>query len=316
MEQKIKLGISSCLLGEKVRYDGGHKLDHYLKYTLGQFVEWTPVCPEVECGLPVPREAMRLTGTPDAPHLVTRRTGIDYTRQMQQWVQGRLGELEKDDLCGFIFKSRSPSSGMRGVKVYNPSGIPSTSGVGIFARAYMEHFPLMPVEDDGRLNDPHLRENFIERIFVFKRWKELVRNAGRIRDLVDFHSDHKLLILSHSPRHYSALGRHVANAKKYQRESLQDDYLKILMDGLKLLATVKKNTNVLSHMMGYFKKQLQPDEKKEMGEVLEEYHRGLVPLVVPIVLVRHYVRKYDEPYLKRQYFLNPHPVELMLRNHV
>jgi uncharacterized protein YbgA (DUF1722 family)/uncharacterized protein YbbK (DUF523 family) len=316
MDQKIKLGISSCLLGEKVRYDGGHKLDHYLKDTLGQFVEWTPVCPEVECGLSVPREAMHLTGTHDSPRLVTRKTRTDYTDLMQHWARGRLEELEKEELCGFIFKSRSPSSGMRGVKVYNPSGIPSTSGVGIFAREYMEHFPLVPVEDDGRLNDPDLRENFIERIFVFKRWKGLVRKRGRIRDLVDFHSDHKLLILSHSPRHYSALGRLVANAKDYQKESLQSDYLKILMEGLKLLATVKKNTNVLHHMMGYFKKQLQHDEKKEMIEVIEEYHRGLVPLVVPIVLVRHYARKYDEPYLKRQYFLNPHPVELMLRNHV
>ena len=313
---RIRLGISSCLLGENVRYDGGHKLDHYLRDTLGQFVEWTPVCPEVECGLSIPREAMHLTGTPDTPRLVTRKTGIDYTGQMQQWAMVRTVELEKHDLCGFIFKSRSPSSGMRGVKVYNPSGMVSNSGVGIFAREYMEHFPLIPVEDEGRLNDPDLRENFIERVFVFKRWKELVSRRGRIRDLVDFHSDHKLLLLSHSPRQYSALGRLVANAKEHTIESLQDYYLKMLMEGLKLLATVKKNTNVLLHVMGYFKKQLQSDEKKELGEVIEEYHRGLVPLVVPLVLLRHYVRKYDEPYLKRQYFLNPHPTELMLRNHV
>lgn len=313
---KIRLGISSCLLGENVRYDGGHKLDHYLRDTLGQFVEWTPVCPEVECGLSIPREVMHLTGTPDAPRLVTRKTGIDYTGRMQQWAMVRTVELEKDDLCGFIFKSRSPSSGMRGVKVYNPSGMVSNSGVGIFARAYMEHFSLMPVEDEGRLNDPDLRENFIERVFVFKRWKELVSRRGRIRDLVDFHSDHKLLLLSHSPRQYSALGRLVANAKEHTIESLQDDYLKMLMEGLKLVATVKKNTNVLHHVMGYFKKQLQSDEKKELGEVIEEYHRGFVPLVLPLVLLRHYVRKYDEPYLKRQYFLNPHPTELMLRNHV
>ncbi len=316
MEQKIKMGISSCLLGEKVRYDGGHKLDHYLKDTLGQFVEWTPVCPEVECGLSVPREAMRLTGTPDVPRLVTSRTGIDYTGRMQQWAGHRLKELEKDDLCGFIFKSRSPSSGMRWVKVYKPSGIPAASGVGVFARAYMEHFPLIPVEDDGRLNDPAIRENFIERIFVFRRWKELVGKAGGIRDLVDFHSDHKLLLLSHSPQHYSALGRLVANAKEYSMERLQSDYMKILMDGLKRLSTVKKNTNVLHHIMGYFKKQLQPDEKRELVEVIEEYHRGLIPLIVPIVLLKHYVRIYDKPYLKRQYFLNSHPVELMLRNHV
>jgi len=180
----------------------------------------------------------------------------------------------------------------------------------------MEIFPLIPVEDDGRLHDPELRENFIERVFVFRRWKELVEKGGRISDLVDFHSDHKLLILSHSPRHYSLLGRIVANAKGYQRERLSNDYVTILMDGLRLLATVKKNTNVLQHMMGYFKNELQPDEKKEMREVIEDYHRGLIPLVVPIVLLRHYVRNYDESYLKRQYYLNPHPAELMLRNHV
>jgi uncharacterized protein YbbK (DUF523 family) len=173
MDQKIKLGISSCLLGEKVRHDGGHKLDHYLKDTLGQFVDWTPVCPEVECGLSVPREAMHLTGTPDAPRLVTVRTGSDYTDQMQLWARHRLTELEEEGLCGFILKSRSPSSGMRGVKVYNTSGTPSTFGVGIFARAFMEHFPLMPVEDEDRLHDFPLREIFVEKIFVFKGWRDL-----------------------------------------------------------------------------------------------------------------------------------------------
>jgi len=316
MEQKIKLGISSCLLGERVRYDGGHKLDHLIKETLGRFVDWTPVCPEVECGLPVPRKAMRLTGTPDAPRLVTIETGIDHTDRMLEWARSRTAELEKEELCGFIFKSRSPSSGMRGVKVYNSSGVPLHSGVGLFARAYMEHFPLVPVEDEGRLQDPALRENFIERIFVFKRWKELVQRSGRINDLVEFHSDHKLLILSHSPKHYSFLGRLVANAKEYRIESLQNEYFATLMEGLKLLATVKKNTNVLQHMAGYLKKRLQPGEKKEMLEVIDEYYRGLVPLFVPLVLLRHYVRKYGEQYLARQYYLNPHPVELMLRNHV
>jgi uncharacterized protein YbgA (DUF1722 family)/uncharacterized protein YbbK (DUF523 family) len=316
MDQKIKLGISSCLLGEKVRYNGGHKLDHYLKDTLGQFVEWTPVCPEVECGLSVPREAMHLTGSPDAPRLVTRKTGIDYTGQMQQWARERMAELERDDLCGFIFKSRSPSSGMRGVKVYNTSGIPGTSGVGIFARAYMERFPLIPVEDDGRLNDSHLRENFIERVFVYRRWQEYIMTDRSMKGLVSFHTDHKLLLLSHSTRHYTCLGRLVADTKNRRPSALHSEYVRTLMDGLRLIATVKKNTNVLQHMIGYFKNQLAPDEKRELAEVIDEYHRGLVPLVVPIVLVRHYVRKYDEPYMKRQHFLNPHPVELMLRNHV
>ena len=315
LDQKIRLGISSCLLGEQVRYDGGHKLDHYLKDTLGRFVEWTPVCPEVECGLPVPREAMRLIGAPDAPRLVTSKTGIDYTTIMQQWAASRIKELIQKDLCGFIFKSRSPSSGMRRVKVYNASGIPVNSGVGIFARAYMEIFPLVPVEDEVRLQDAALRENFIERIFIFKRWKECVEKSDLIRDLVDFHSEHKFLILSHSTKHYSLLGRIVANAKAHQTKSLRKEYLTVLMEGLRLMATVKKNTNVLQHMTGYFKKQLRPDEKKELLEMIEAYHRELVPLVMPIVLLRHYVHRYGQPYLSRQYYLYPHPVELMMRNH-
>ncbi|MBA4371724.1 MAG: DUF1722 domain-containing protein [Thermodesulfovibrio sp.] len=324
METAIKVGISACLLGEKVRYDGGHKLDHFLKDTLGQFVEWIPVCPEVECGLPVPREAMRLTGDPDRPRLVTVRTGIDHTDRMKRWAEDRLIKLCQEDLCGFIFKSRSPSSGMRGVKVYGISGdvsggaagIPSRAGVGLFAEAFMKHFRMMPVEDEGRLNDPSLRENFIERIFIFKRWKSFLQYDGSLKGLVDFHADHKLSILSHSTRHYTDLGRLVAHAREYKTDILHEKYLVLLMEGLKLLATSRKNTNVLQHMMGYFKKQLTPPEKNELMEVIGDYHNGLLPLIVPIVLIRHYVQKYDEPYLKRQYYLHPHPTELSLRNHV
>jgi uncharacterized protein YbgA (DUF1722 family)/uncharacterized protein YbbK (DUF523 family) len=313
---KVKLGISACLLGEKVRYDGGHQLDHFLTDTLGKFVEWVPVCPEVEYGLPVPREAMRLVGDPESPRLMTIRTGVDHTEGMVRWAQGRLRELEKEDLCGFIFKSRSPSSGMRGVKVYTPSGMPSTRGIGIFAGEFMKRLPLMPVEDDGRMHDPVLRENFIERIFVFQRWREFKGRGGALRDLISFHSDHKLLILSHSPKHYAALGRLVAEGKKFKPDTLHGEYLTTLMEGLKAIATTKKNTNVLTHIVGYFKQRLPQDERKELLDVIETYHMGLVPLIVPIVMLKHYVRKYNEPYLARQYYLTPHPAELMLRNHV
>jgi uncharacterized protein YbgA (DUF1722 family)/uncharacterized protein YbbK (DUF523 family) len=316
MENKIKLGISSCLLGEKVRYDGGHKLDHYLKETLGQYVDWLPVCPEVEYGLPVPREAMHLAATAEGIRLVTSRTGVDHTYGMSRWAGQRLNELLKEGLCGFIFKSRSPSSGMRGVKVYNPSGIPAHKGVGIFAGAFMKRFPLMPVEDDGRLQDPALRENFIERVFVFRRWREFQGSKAKIKDLVSFHTDHKLLVLSHSTRHYRTLGSMVADAKKFQPEKLHSEYLCNLMEGLKLLSTTKKNTNVLHHIMGYFKKMISSEEKQELLEVIENYHKGLVPLIVPVTLIKHYVRKSGEQYLARQHYLNPHPVELMLRNHV
>jgi len=313
--EKIKIGVSSCLHGEQVSYDAGHQLDRYITDTLGLYFEWEPVCPEVEYGLPIPREPMRLVGDPNSPRLKTIRTGVDHTEGMLKWAEKRLGELEKKELCGFIFKSRSPSSGMEGVKVYTVSGMPSQRGVGIFGRAFKQKFPVTPVIDDGRLHDPGLRENFIERVFVYSRWKEFIERGGLIRDLLAFHTEHKLLILSHSPKHFSALGQLVAKSKQYKPEDLKVEYIRLLMEGLRLIATVKKNTNVLQHIIGYFKNRLSSDDKKELLEVIENYHKGYLPLIVPVLLVRHYVWKFDEPYLKRQYYLNPHPMELMLRNH-
>jgi uncharacterized protein YbgA (DUF1722 family)/uncharacterized protein YbbK (DUF523 family) len=313
--EKIKMGISKCLLGENVRYDGGHQHDRYLTDTLGNYFDYVPVCPEVEYGLPIPREAMRLVGTPASARLVTIKTGSDHTDGMLKWANGRLKELETEDLCGFIFKSKSPSSGMAAVKVYGPSGMPVHKGIGIFAGSFMMSFPILPVEEDGRLHDPLLRENFIERVFVYKRWQELLKNGKSIRKLIDFHTDHKLLVLSHSPKHYSILGKLVAAAKNYKGD-IYGEYVKNLMEGLRLIATTKKHTNVLHHIMGYFKKQLTSDEKQELLEVIENYYKQLVPLIVPITLITHYIRKYGEPYLERQHYLHPHPMELMLRNHV
>jgi uncharacterized protein YbgA (DUF1722 family)/uncharacterized protein YbbK (DUF523 family) len=313
---KIKMGISRCLLGENVRYDGGHQHDRYLTDTLGNYFEYIPVCPEVEYGLPIPREALRLVGKPENARLVTIKTGIDHTDGMLEWASGKLKELEKESLCGFIFKSKSPSSGMQAVKVYGPSGMPVHKGVGIFAGAFIKRFPLLPVEEDGRLHDLALRENFIERVFVYKRWQDLQKKGKTIKNLIDFHTNHKLLVMSHSPKHYSVLGKLVANAKAYKGDGLYEKYILTLMEGLRLIATVKKQTNVLQHIMGYFKKQLSADEKKELLEIIDNYHRQLVPLIVPITLLTHYVRKYCDTYLERQHYLHPHPVELMLRNHV
>jgi len=313
--EKIRIGISSCLLGEKVRYNGGHKLDRFLCDTLGQFVDYVPVCPEVECGLPVPRESMHLEGDPEAPRLITTRTRRDLTGQMVTWAKHRVKELEQEHLCGFIFKSRSPSSGMERVKIYDENKIPRKSGSGIFAGIFMNHFPLLPVEEEGRLHDAVLRENFIERIFIFRRWQQMT--AGRLKrgDLVDYHSRHKLAIMSHSPKHLKQLGPLVAAAKSMPLKEVFAQYLAILQDALKLRATVRKNTNVLQHMMGYFKKVLGRDEKAELLDVIGCYHSGLVPLIVPLTLFNHYVRKYKEPYLAIQTYLNPHPIELKLRNH-
>ena len=315
MQNRICIGLSTCLLGENVRFDGGHKRDRFVTDTLGQFLEFVPVCPEMECGLGVPRESMRLVGKPESPRLVTNRTKIDHTERMITWARKRVQELEKKDLCGFIFKSRSPSSGMERVRVYNEKGIPEKKGVGMFARIFMEHFPLVPVEEDGRLDDIRLRENFIERIFALKRWRDLLdekRSRGR---LVAFHTQHKLLILSHSQKHSRILGKLVAAAKSISPKQLYPQYQALFMEALKLKTTVKKNINVLQHMMGYFKKQLSADEKHELLETFDQYREGYIPLIVPLTLIKHYVRKYDQPYLKQQVYLNPHPIELKLRNH-
>jgi uncharacterized protein YbgA (DUF1722 family)/uncharacterized protein YbbK (DUF523 family) len=316
MEGRVRLGISSCLLGNAVRWNSGHKLDRYLTRTLGQFVDYVPVCPEVEAGFGVPRESMRLVGDPETPRLVTFKTKTDKTDQMLRWARKRVKELEKADLHGFIFKSDSPSSGMIRVKVYTEKGMPVKKGVGMFAREFMDHFPLIPAEDDGRLHDPKIRENFIERIFSLRRWRQTVDNGRNMGNLVDFHTRNKLLILSHSPKHYKEMGKLVAEGKRMPMKDLYAQYETALMEALTFKTTPKKNLNVLQHLMGYFKKQLSRDEKQELLDVFERYRQEFVPLVVPLTLINHFVRKYDQPYLKSQTYLNPHPVQLKLRTHV
>ncbi len=311
----IKVGVSSCLLGEKVRYDGGHKHDHYITDTLGRFFTFVPVCPEVGCGLPVPREAMRLEGDPENPRLVTVKTGIDLTGQMQDYCRCVVAQLESEDLCGFIFKKNSPSSGLFRVKVYN-RGVPARSGRGLFAGAVVKRVPLLPVEEEGRLYDMNIRENFIERVFAFRRWKDFLAESGTLGGLVEFHTGHKLQIMAHSPQIYREMGKLVADGKNMDRPRLLEHYRELFMRALALHATPRKNSDVLMHIMGYFKRELTHGEKEELLEVIRLYHDRLVPLVVPVTLLRHYVNKYDREYLKRQYYLNPHPMELMLRNHV
>jgi len=314
-DDAIKIGISTCLLGENVRYDGGHKHDPLITQTLGPYVTFVGVCPELECGLGVPREAMRLVGDPASPRLMTVRTLMDHTGRMLDWAGARVRELEKEDLCGFIFKSRSPSSGMMRVKVYAQNGMPVKTGVGLFARTFMEHFPRIPVEEDGRLHDAALRENFIERIFTLKRWRRLLDHGRAAGALVDFHTRHKLLILSHSPEHYRQMGKTGRRSARLPPNALFDRYEELLMAALSLKATVRKHINVLQHVLGYFKKDLSAGEKQEMLEVLDDYGKGHVPLIVPITLVNHYVRKYSQTYLQQQTYLRPHPLALKLRNH-
>jgi len=315
MDNRIKIGVSQCLLGENVRWNGGHARSRFITDTLSHYVDFVPVCPEVEAGFPVPRETFRLVGDPENPRLITTRTKVDHTEKMVRWAHQRVENLESENLCGFIFKKDSPNSGLLRVKVYNDKGMPVKKGVGLFARAFTEKFPRIPVEEEGRLNDPNLRENFIEQIFTLKRWRETLKRNKSVGNLVDFHTRHKLLILSHSQTHYRALGKLVAQGKSLPMETLYDHYEQQLLESLNLKATVKKNSNVLLHLLGYFKKELSSDEKQEVLEIIDRYREGTVPLVVPITLINHFVRKYQQPYLLQQVYLNPHPLELKLRNH-
>jgi uncharacterized protein YbgA (DUF1722 family)/uncharacterized protein YbbK (DUF523 family) len=315
MENRIRIGVSACLLGQAVRFDGSHKHDRYITGILGEYFEFVPVCPEVEAGFPIPRETFRLVGDPDNPRFMTTRSRVDYTERMAAWAERRVRELERENLCGFIFKSDSPSSGLMRVKVYNEKGMAEKKGVGVFARAFTRHFPLLPVEEEGRLNDAGLREMFIEQIFTLKRWRETLAGPTDMKSLVDFHTRHKLLILSHSPAHARLMGKRAAEGRKMPVHEVFREYETLLIEALRLKATTKKNLNVLQHIMGYFKRQLSADEKQELLEVLNQYGRGYLPLIVPVTLLNHYVRKYRQPYLQQQTYLNPHPLALKLRNH-
>ncbi len=313
----LRLGISTCLLGENVRYDGGHKLDRFLAHTLGEYVEWVPVCPEVETGMSVPREALRLVGDPQAPRLVTIKTKRDYTERMEAWARERLDGLAEIGLHGFVFKSRSPSSGLYRVKIYTEEGMPSHSGSGIFPREVMRRFPLLPLEEEGRLHDMHLRENFIDRVFAYYRWTCLLAENPTPGGLVAFHTAHKLTLMAHSPSHYREMGRMVAQAGSQPWDELTAAYGRALMDGLSVMTSPGKHANVLQHLMGFLKEALSGEDKAELLAYIEDYRRGMVPLIVPLTLLKHHLARHDAPdWVHQQVYLHPYPKELLLRNHV
>jgi uncharacterized protein YbgA (DUF1722 family)/uncharacterized protein YbbK (DUF523 family) len=312
-DQPAAIGVSSCLLGEMVRYDGGHKRHHYITDQLACCFRFVPVCPEVECGLSTPREAMHLTGNPASPRLITVKTHHDLTDQMHEWCHRRVKELERLQLRGFIFKKNSPSSGLFRVKVYQDKGPPLTSGRGLFAKALTDAFPLLPVEEEGRLADARLRENFIERVYCYDRLLIFLDNKPAKGDLIQFHTINKLLLMAHSPDYYRRLGKLVASTTHLTK--LLPAYSKLFMEALQHLATPAKQTNVLMHCLGYFKKQLDKGEKQELLDLIERYRISQLPLIVPITLFKHYIRRFRQPYLSEQLYFSPHPDELMLRNH-
>jgi uncharacterized protein YbgA (DUF1722 family) len=255
-------------------------------------------------------------GTPEAPRLVQEKTGEDLTTRMQRYSRDRVRELAALELDGYVLKRASPSCGLLRVRVYRDNGVPAADGRGLFAEALVTALPALPVEEEGRLNDPVLRENFIERVFVAARWRSFVQTRPRARELVAFHTAHKFAVLAHSPAHYTRLGRLVAVAGRAFTRATLDEYQALLMEAHAVRATRGRHANVLTHMTGYFKRELGTDERAELVEVIDEYRRGLVPLVVPLTLVKHHVRLRGVRYLADQVYLNPHPKELMLRNHV
>jgi uncharacterized protein YbgA (DUF1722 family)/uncharacterized protein YbbK (DUF523 family) len=313
-EEPIRVGISSCLLGETVRWDGGHKREPFLAESLASFVEWVPVCPELELGMGVPREPVQLVRAGRRVSMLGARSRRDWTDAMDAFAARRVRALP--DLCGYVLKKDSPSCGMERVKVRDASGVAKREGRGLFAEALLRAHPSLPVEEEGRLHDPALRENWIERVFAYRRLRSLFEGRFSTGRLVTFHTAHKLQLLAHSPEAYRRLGRLVAGAKSLARAELRRRYETGFMDALAVRATRPRHVNVLQHCLGYFTERLDRDTRAALAAPVTDYRRGLVPLVVPVTMIRHYVEKLGVPYLAGQVYLEPHPKELMLRNHV
>jgi len=313
----IRVGVSTCLLGQEVRWDAGHKRDRFLTDVLAPYFEWVPVCPEVEVGMGIPRRPVRLVrGEGGEPRMLEPTSGRDWTRAMQGYTKKRLRGLAALELCGYVLKSGSPSCGMERVKLYGAGGMPEKSGTGLFAAELLRRFPGLPVEEEGRLHDARLRENWIERVFAYRRLRSLFAGRPSRGRLVAFHTAHKLQLLSHSETHYRALGRLVADAKQTHEAELRERYQAAFMEALARPATPKRHVNVLQHALGHLRGRVAPGVSRELHDLVGDYARGLVPLVVPLTMLRHYVHQLEISYLAGQIYLDPHPKELMLRNHV
>lgn len=314
--QPIRIGVSACLLGQKVRFDGGHKHNRYLTDTLAEFFELVSVCPEAEVGMGTPRETVRLEGDLEGPHMIAPRSGTDWTARMNQWSRRRARQMAEDNLSGFVFKKSSPSCGVFRVSVMQANGQPLAKGRGLFAAEFTRRYPLIPVEEEGRLYDPRLRENFLERVFAYHRVQALFTGRWKRGEVVDFHSKEKYFLLAHSPKHYKQLGQLVAAIAQHSPAEFRDMYLALYMEGLGVKATTKRHVNALQHIAGHLRDQVKPEEQQRIHRVIQDYRAELVPLVVPMTLLRHYIDMLEVPYVKDQVYLNPHPKELMLRNHV
>lgn len=312
--RKPKIAISACLMGDEVRYNGGHKESRLCSRTLSAYFEFVPVCPEVAIGLGIPREPIRLVGDPLHPRAIgTVNPQLDVTEALADYGQRMATELT--DLCGYIFMHKSPSCGLERVKVYHANGSPQDGGGrGIYAAAFCARHPDLPVEEDGRLNDPVLRENFLTRVFAYAAWQEVLQQGLSRRGLTDFHARYKYLLMAHNPLQYKALGKLLGTMGQSDPAELGPRYFSQLMAALKQCATRGTHSNVLQHLSGYFKQTLSVEDKQEVQHVIGQYRLGVVPLVVPLTLLKHHLRHHPDPYIAQQVYLQPHPENLSLRN--
>jgi uncharacterized protein YbgA (DUF1722 family)/uncharacterized protein YbbK (DUF523 family) len=314
-EHRIPVGISACLMGEKVRYNGGHKRSVYCLDVLADCFSFKPFCPELAVGLGVPREPIRLVGDAASPRaLGTKDAALDVTAGLAEYGQRIAGSMP--DLCGYIVIKGSPSCGMERVKVYHANGMPNGAGRGIYTDALMRANPLLPVEEEGRLHDPVLRENFITRVFALHRWKQQVEAQPSYHALLQFHSHSKYLLMAHSYEGYRTLGRYLADAHQLPLEEAMQTYIQGFMEHMTKCATRNSHVNVLMHVFGYLKKEIDADTKQELLASIEQYHRGDVHLIVPLTLLKHYLKRHGSDYIRQQSYLDPHPYELGLRNYI
>jgi len=312
----MPLGISACLCGDEVRFDGTHKRDTFLMDVLGPYVRWVRTCPEEGAGLGTPRESVRLVRAGDGVRMVGNRSETDVTERVAHYSEARVAALEGERLRGYVLKKSSPSCGMERVRLYDASGVPSRDGVGLFARALMARFPNLPVEEEGRLRDPRLRESFVTRIFAYDRWLRLRETDPGPGDVVAFHTQHKMLLLAHSPEHYARLGRLVARAGALERAELLDRYERDLMDGLSRPASPGRHANTLEHLAGYLKRDLDGADKRELHEAIVAFREGQLPLIAPLMLLYHHFRHLRDDWVDAQVYLQPYPAELALRSSI
>lgn len=309
----IQIGVSSCLCGKPVRHDGGHKNNLFVNQVLAEYFELKPLCPELAIGMSIPRPALRLRKIDGQLKLgESKNSSHDYSANMREWSVTVMPELQP--LSGYILKNASPSCGMERVKIYDHNEVPKKNGTGIFATQLMQTYPDMPIEEEGRLNDAVLRENFIQRVYVYARWQTLLAKGITIKGLMEFHQRHKLMLLAHNESLYRQLGPMVANANKDNLEQTAQQYISVIMYALKQRSTRKRHTNVLMHILGYLKHNLKSDVKQELLDLLDAYRTGIIPLIVPVTIIRHYLSRYPNDYLQNQFYLEPYPEKLMLRN--